>query len=122
MLRMSAEDTPVEARASAQEAARDGGPVAVGEAVLTAPESSRRVPSAWSPIALDVPFRPFPGQQRPDTHGRCPHRSQVSLHGGCWLKLELTQRDCEENGYVYKDGCFAPVYPSLRPATSGPAD
>ena len=122
MLRMSAGDAPLAARASGQGEGRDGGTVAVGDSALTAPVMSPLAPSAWSTIALDVPFKPFPGQLRPDTHGRCPRKGQVSLHGGCWLKLALSQKDCEENGFVYKDGCYVPVYPPPRPATSSPAN
>ncbi len=52
------------ASASPPEEAKDGGTVAVGDSVLTAPQSSAEVPSMWSSIALDVPPKPFPGQMR----------------------------------------------------------
>lgn len=121
MLRVSAGGAPEEVRASGQEESRDGGTVAVGDAVLTAPARSAPAPSEWSTIALEVPLRPFPGQLRPDAHGRCPRRGHFSIHGGCWLKLALAAKDCDDTGYVYRDGCFAPVYPPPRPATSNPA-
>lgn len=59
---------------------------------------------------------------RPDVSGRCPRKGHVAIHGGCWLKLALPVKDCEEAGYVYKDhACYGPVFPPARPATSGPA-
>ncbi|WP_164018029.1 serine/threonine protein kinase [Pyxidicoccus trucidator] len=122
MLSMSAGDAPAEVRASAQGEALDGGAVAVGDSALMEPVPSSIAPFAWSTIAVDMPLKPFPGQQRPDPRGRCPRKGQVPLQGSCWLKLDWSQKDCEENGYVYKDGCFVPAYPPPRPATSGPAN
>ncbi|MFP2924822.1 serine/threonine-protein kinase [Pyxidicoccus sp. 3LG] len=113
---------PERLRASAFVDSKDGGTVAVGDSALTAPVSATVPPSAWSAIALDMPPKPFPGQLRPDSSGRCPRKALVAIHGGCWLKLALSAKDCGEEGYVYKDECYLPVFPPGRPATSGPAD
>ena len=108
--------------ASAPEEAKDGGTVAVGDSALTAPMPLVRSPSAWSTIALEVPPRPFPGQMRPDAAGRCPNKAQVPINGGCWVKLSVALKDCDEdiNWYVYKGACYGPAYRPARPPTSGP--
>ena len=113
-------DEPVKAQVSTRVDEKDGGTVAVGDSALTAPSGT---PSALSTIAVDTPPKPYPGQLRPDASGRCPRKRQVPMHGGCWVKVDLAQKDCEESGYVYKEGeCYGPVLARARPATSGPAD
>ncbi|MCY1020311.1 serine/threonine protein kinase [Pyxidicoccus sp. MSG2] len=103
-----------------QEHAKDGGTVAVGDSVLTAPVAPVRAPSAWSAITLDMPPRPLPGQARPDANGRCFTRGQVVINGGCWRELKVSDmKDCDEESYVYKRACYTPVFPPPRPATSG---
>ncbi|MBZ4419714.1 serine/threonine-protein kinase [Myxococcus sp. RHSTA-1-4] len=109
-------------QASAPEETRDGGTVAVGDSVLTAPVPLSRAPFAWSTIAVDLPPRPFPGQRRPDANGRCPKKPQVPINGGCWIKLSVEQKDCGEYGYVYEGSCYMPVIPPARPPTSSPAE
>jgi hypothetical protein len=111
-----------EPRAVKAEEASGGGTVAVGDSALTAPAAPVRAPFAWVAIALEMPPKPIPGQRRPDATGRCPGRMQVSIHGGCWYKVVADLKDCEEDGYVYKGGCYLPAYPLPRPATSGPAN
>jgi serine/threonine-protein kinase len=108
--------------ASAPEEAKDGGTVAVGDSALTAPLPLVRTPSAWSTIALEVPPRPFPGQMRPDAAGRCPNKAQVPINGGCWVKLSVALKDCDENvnWYVYKGACYGPSLRPARPPTSSP--
>jgi serine/threonine-protein kinase len=108
-------------QASAPEETRDGGTVAVGDAVLTAPAPASLAPSAGSPIALEIPPRPLPGQRRPDANGRCP-KGQVPIHGGCWARLLVEPKDCEEEGYIYKGSCYAPVLARARPPTSSPTE
>jgi serine/threonine-protein kinase len=111
---------PTEARGSVRLEARDAGTVAVGDSALTAPSSSAP-PSAWAPIAQDVPPNPIPGQRQTDSKGRCPSTGQVPIQGYCWLKQALDRKGCDENGYLYKDGqCYAPVFRTARPATSSP--
>jgi serine/threonine-protein kinase len=111
-----------EEHASGAEDAKDGGTVAVGDMVLTAPVPSTRAPSAWSTVAVDLPLKPFPGQRRPDANGRCPVKAQVPINGSCWLKLPMERKDCEEAGYIYKGGCYVPAFPATRPHTSSPTE
>jgi serine/threonine-protein kinase len=114
---------PTEARVAMRLEAKDGGAVAVGDSALTAPSSSAVPPSAWATIALDVPPKLFPGQQRTDSNGRCPGKGHVPLQGHCWLKQALDRKGCDESGYLYKDGaCYAPVFRTARPSTSNPED
>ncbi|WP_163989345.1 serine/threonine protein kinase [Pyxidicoccus caerfyrddinensis] len=109
--------------ASASEDTRDGGAVAVGDTALTAPVSPR-APSAWSAISVDIPPRPLPGQTRPDAAGRCPGRALLAINGGCWMKLDMSLKDCDANlnFYVYKGACYGPFIPPARPSTSRPAE
>ena len=109
-------------QASAPEEARDGGTVAVGDSVLTAPVPLTGAPSAWSTIAVDLPPRPVPGQRRPDANGRCRIKEQVPINGGCWIKLLVELKNCGEAGYIYKGGCYVPSIPPARPPTSSPAE
>jgi len=111
-----------QAHSSATEEAKDGGTVAVGDAALTAPLLLTRAPSALSVIAVDLPPKPLRGQLRPDASGRCAHRAQVSIQGGCWVKLAISLKDCDEPYYVHKGACYSPAYPPPRPATSGPTE
>jgi serine/threonine-protein kinase len=99
---------------------RTGGTVAVGDSALTAPMAPFRAPFAWSAIAVELPPKPLPEQLRPDATGRCPHRSEVAINGGCWKKLAVDLKDCEEVDYVYKGGCYIPAFPPPRPGMSNP--
>ncbi|WP_254627362.1 serine/threonine-protein kinase [Myxococcus sp. CA040A] len=99
----------------------DADTVAVGDSAMTSPVSTLDLPSIWMTLATDMPTTPFPGQLRPDSSGRCPRRSQVALRGGCWLKLDVPLKDCDDDSYVYKGACYSPVFPPPRPATSNPA-
>jgi serine/threonine-protein kinase len=109
-------------QAMAERAERDAGSVGLGDSVLTAPVAPAHVPSGWSRIALDIPAKPFPGQTRPDANGQCSGSRQASINGGCWYRLGNAEKGCPKDLYVYKDECYAPVYPPPRPATSSPTD
>ncbi|NMO15910.1 serine/threonine protein kinase [Pyxidicoccus fallax] len=121
MLRAQLGEGSVQEHASVEEAAKDGGTVAVGDAALTAPVPLSEVPVAWSIVAVDVPPGPLPGQRRPDANGHCPSKPQVPINGGCWLKVPVELKDCGEDYYVYKGGCYMPVIRRGRPPTSSPA-
>jgi serine/threonine-protein kinase len=101
--------------------AGDGGAVAAGDAALTAPVASTHAPFEGSPIALDMPSKPFRGQLRPDAKGRCPRPTMVPINGGCWLEVNVKLETCREYAYVYKGLCYEPAAPLLPPATSSPA-
>jgi serine/threonine-protein kinase len=112
-----------EGHASRPEEMKDGGTVAVGDSVLTAPVPPPQAPSSGSTLSVDLPPRPLPGQKRPDANGRCPNKLQVSIHGGCWNKLNVDLNDCQGEGYyVYKGVCYVPVIPPARPPTSNPME
>jgi hypothetical protein len=64
-------------QAPGDEEKQDAGTVGVGDTVLTTPMAPPHTPSGWSPITLDIPAKPFPGQTRPDANGRCPSSKQA---------------------------------------------
>ena len=100
----------------------DTGPVGLGEAVVSASTMNAPEPSGRDSLAEDTLPEPLPGQTRPDAKGRCPHKRQVALNGGCWVELE--REKCEAlnlNGYMYKSTCYVPVLPPGRSPTSQPA-
>jgi serine/threonine-protein kinase len=101
--------------------ARDAGSVAVGDTASPVSVTSAHAPSAGTSIALDMPSKPLPRQSRPDANGRCPRDVEVSINGGCWMKLDVKLASCKD-GYIYKGGCYAPAYPPPRPATSSPPE
>ncbi|MCP3138117.1 serine/threonine protein kinase [Pyxidicoccus xibeiensis] len=107
--------------ASAPDDGKDGGTVAVGDTALTAPVPVVRKPSAWSSIAVEPFPKPIPGQVRPDATGRCPGKEQVPINGGCWVKLAISVKDCDEDYYVYKGACYGPAIRKAPPSTSSPA-
>ncbi|MCP3139439.1 serine/threonine protein kinase [Pyxidicoccus xibeiensis] len=123
LLRGSPSEAPAVAHLAEEEESRDGGAVAVGDSVLTAPVAPERAPSVWSSIAQDLPPKPFQGQRRPDARGRCPGKEQVAINGGCWVKLPVDVKDCDDlAGFEYRGACYFPVMVKPRPATSGPAE
>jgi serine/threonine protein kinase len=104
-----------------EEEAEDAGTVAVGDSALTAPVALEQAPAMWPAIGVELPPKPFPGQRRPDAQGRCPGKVQVAINGGCWRKVEATdKKDCDNDTYSYRGACYVPLYPPPRPATSGP--
>ncbi len=62
---------------------REGDSAALGETV--AAMSQELFPSALTPegVAENTLPEPLPGQAVPDAKGRCPHKRQVALNGGC---------------------------------------
>ncbi|MFP2910066.1 serine/threonine protein kinase, partial [Pyxidicoccus sp. 3LFB2] len=122
VLSLRAIELPATRPQAAQEEARDGGTSAVGDSALTAAVEHDRAPFEGSTLAVDVPPKPFPGQRRPNASGRCPNKGQVSINGGCWVKLPVDVKDCDgEDSFVYNGACYAPVLARPRPPTSGPA-
>jgi serine/threonine-protein kinase len=122
LLSVSRPEEPETSHVAEQEEARDAGTVAVGDTALTAPVARERAPSVWSPIAVDMPLKPFPGQRRPDGNGRCPGKVQVAINGGCWRKLTVDVKDCDDwDGVEYRGACYQPAMTPPRPSTSGPA-
>jgi len=99
-------------------------PVGLGEAAAAAlTESAPLPPSGQEVMAEDTPPEPVPGQMRPNAKGRCPHKGQSSLNGGCWLQIALSRELCEESGgQMFRGMCFMPIILRQRPPTSSPPD
>lgn len=114
------------------EAARTNPPDAdstgLGEAAAltsTGPASGLQVPEG---LAEDTLPDPLPGQTRPDSKGRCPHKGQVALNRGCWVEIPVDREACEtlaisgHQGRMFQNKCYVPVLPSGRRPTSGPTE
>jgi serine/threonine protein kinase len=96
--------------------ARGGQPDAgtSGLAEALASTSMNSVPGLQAPevMAKDAPPEPEEEQARPDAKGRCPHKRQVALNGGCWVVVPFNPEECEDNGgYMFKGSCYVAVIP-----------
>ncbi|EAU65036.1 protein kinase [Stigmatella aurantiaca DW4/3-1] len=100
---------------------QDGGSVAAGDTALMASPASAAVPSGREGITLEMPHKPFPGQERPDGTGRCPRKTQIAINNGCWVKLDIPREACED-GYMHKGGCYMPAFRQATAPTSHPAE
>jgi hypothetical protein len=101
----------------------DAGPVGLGETAASTATQAPPKPSASETMAADSPPEPLPGQTLPDKKGRCPHKQQVILNGGCWRRMEVKSEECETfSGHMYQGACYVPILtaPPGRPTTSGP--
>ncbi|HYI02515.1 serine/threonine protein kinase, partial [Hyalangium sp.] len=117
----TSEERPSVARKEVAEAGKaDAGPVGLGEvaaslSTLDAPAS--RIPEGLTEDALP---EPLPGQTRPNAKGRCPHKQQIALKGGCWVVVEVEREKCEAlSGRTFESTCYVPVIPPGQPPTSG---
>nr|WP_245768791.1 serine/threonine-protein kinase [Stigmatella aurantiaca] len=99
--------------------AGDGGTAGLADSVLADPIKRAVVPQSLSGLKLDMPKRPFPGQLRPDSGGRCGGKAQISINGGCWIQVANLEPPCEKTGYEWKGGCYYPIYDVTREPTSG---
>jgi predicted Ser/Thr protein kinase len=100
----------------------DGGTAGLGDAASTASTVASPEPSAREELTEDTPPEPLPGQTRPDSKGRCPHKWQVALNGGCWGPLKLEREKCEDlSGHMVKGICYVPIISRQRQPTSSPA-
>jgi hypothetical protein len=95
----------------------------LGEAAAATSTEDSPEPSAQEALAADTLPEPQPGQARPDTKGRCSHKLQAALNGGCWVETSLEQEKCEAlSGHMYKGLCYVPVFPAgRRPSTTAPS-
>jgi serine/threonine protein kinase len=99
----------------------NGGSAGLGEEAATQAEETSPTPAKPGVQAEDTPPEPLPGQMRPNAKGRCSHPQQVSLNGGCWVRME--REKCEAlvgNGHMYKGVCYVPVLLPGRQPTSQP--
>ena len=102
--------------------AREGGRVAVGDSVSSAPAGATS-PGAGDKkrgVTLPLPEGPLPGQNKPP----CKRSGEVELRGGCWHRLTELKPPCKEEGkedaYAWKGTCYVPTYPPGREPTSSP--
>ncbi|MFL5348501.1 MAG: serine/threonine protein kinase [Hyalangium sp.] len=96
------------------------GPGTAGLAEASASASTNTVPGRQAPevMAQDTPLEPEEDQARPDAKGRCPHKRQVALDGGCWVAFPFQPKECEENGgHMFKGTCYVPALPPGRKHT-----
>ncbi|SEM97195.1 Protein kinase domain-containing protein [Stigmatella aurantiaca] len=99
---------------------RPGGNVAAGDTAVTDSPASTVLPSGREGITLELPHKPFPGQDRPDSTGRCPRKTQIAINNGCWVKLDVPRDACED-GYLHRGGCYMPAFRPAPTPTSHPA-
>ena len=94
--------------------------VSLGETSLNASEVPKKAPAKQG-VAQALPTQPLPGQLKPNSKGRCIKR-QVAINGGCWVKVDFPADECPGTGYVYRGGCYVPIFVSERQPTSAPGD
>jgi hypothetical protein len=101
---------------------RDGGTAGLGEAASMASVEEAPPLLFQEGMAEDPLPEPVEGQATPDAKGRCPHKRQVALNGGCWTSLNVEREECESlNGQMFKDRCYVPGVPlKQRQPTSHP--
>jgi serine/threonine protein kinase len=98
----------------------DGGTAGLGDAVSAT--SVEKSPGSSDSQALTEDPLPelVPGQIRPDAAGRCPHKLQVALNGGCWVPIAA--EECEAaGGQVFKSRCYVPAMTSKRQRPLSPS-
>ncbi|ADO75623.1 serine/threonine-protein kinase [Stigmatella aurantiaca] len=102
----------------------DANTVGLGDAALKT--STVDTPDASIPerMAEDALPAPREGQAKPNARGQCPHKEQLALNGGCWVRLTLDRVACEQSGYVFTSQCYGPVLsnPRHRHPTSDPSN
>jgi serine/threonine protein kinase len=103
---------------------KDGDSAALGESVAAMSQENPPRALTSEGVAQDTLPEPFEGQAVPDAKGRCPHKKQVALNGGCWVPQQQDSEACEAlTGQFYKGTCYIPALPrerQRRPPTSGP--
>jgi eukaryotic-like serine/threonine-protein kinase len=104
---------------SIKSSAGDGGVAGLADSVLAAPMTGAPLPQSLQGLRLDMPKRPFPGQLRPDSAGKCTGKGQISINGGCWFQIANVEPPCEKAGYDWKGSCYYPIYDVTREPTSG---
>jgi len=92
--------------------------VSLGDTALKPSEEAEK-PHTKEGLAVEVPKEPLPGQLKPNKKGRCP-QEQIAINDGCWGKVVVDAEHCHGNLYVYRDGCYVPIYERVRKPTSAP--
>ncbi|MFL5347718.1 MAG: serine/threonine-protein kinase [Hyalangium sp.] len=103
---------------------RDAGTSGLGEAATVVSPESSPSNAAQAMVVEDTLPEPLPDQTRPNSKGRCPHKQQVALNGGCWVEIPVESEKCEAiSGQIFKGTCYVPIFlpgRGPRPPTSGP--
>jgi serine/threonine protein kinase len=100
----------------------DTGPAGLGKEAASTSTQASPEPPPQTLLAADTLPEPLPGQTRPNAKGRCPHKRQVALNGGCWMESTFDPEGCAVlSGHMYKGTCYLPVIPPGRPSTTTPA-
>jgi hypothetical protein len=99
--------------------------VALGETTPLEPVAAATKPAPSKGLGLEMPNRPFAGQQLPP----CDRDLEVEVEltpgkkdtRSCWIKVYIADEKCKTKGYEYRGGCYLPTYPSPKlPQSIGP--
>lgn len=93
----------------------DGRTVGLGDEARPSAVQKAEPTSHEKGIRLDVPPKPFDGQQLPPCR-----KGEVEIRGGCWFKIEGQAPDCPKRAFEWNGGCYSPIIVTPSPATSDP--
>ncbi len=89
---------------------KDAGTSGLGEAAAVVSAKSWPGNAAPEVVAEEKLPEPIPGQTQPNSKGRCPHKKEVALNGGCWVATALESEECELlHGKMFRGTCYMPV-------------
>jgi predicted Ser/Thr protein kinase len=103
----------------------DSATVALGETTLLEPVATATKPTPSTGLGLEMPKRPFTGQQLPP----CDRDLEVEVEltpgkketRSCWIRVYTATGTCKTKGYEYRGGCYLPSYPPPKvPQSIGP--
>jgi hypothetical protein len=120
-------DKPSLAQAQAAAAGRsEAGTAGLGDASASTSAMASAELEAPKGVSEDTLPAPIPEQTRPDSQGRCPHKKEVAVNGGCWWETSLDREGCEaatlsgHMGTMFKNKCYMPVLLHGRQPNSSP--
>jgi predicted Ser/Thr protein kinase len=103
----------------AREREPENGTARVAEEVSTPPEEEADFQSADAGVTDEVPPKPFEGQRRPDSKGKCGG-SKEAINGGCWVPIRGREPPCNsaEDEFEWKGACYVPALGRLSDPNS----
>jgi predicted Ser/Thr protein kinase len=117
---LSQDHEPREQPALAQAEVRDwepeNGTARLAEEVIAPPEEEAAFQSADAGVTDEVPLKPFAGQRRPDSKGKCGGRMEA-INGGCWVRVGVPPCDSAEDEYDWMGACYVPF---IKPPNNDP--